>query len=124
VLLRQAVAARAAPWDRRAAQRLAVRLRRAGPAGQAEALAIWRSLWHGDPSDLRGARALAIALERAGAYDEACGVSRSALRHCASLPPWRRAALRGAPPGGWESDWARRVERLSRRATQLALRTA
>jgi len=123
-LLREAVAARAAPWDRRAAHRLALRLRRGGDAGRVEALAIWRALWHGDPSDLRGARALAIALERAGEHEEALTVGRAALRLCAAMPSWRHAALRGAPAGGWRADWERRVERLGRRAAQLALRSA
>jgi len=126
-LLRLAAGSRAAPWDRRAAHRLAARLRRRQGAGCTEALAIWRSLWRGDPTDLRGARALAIALERSGQLDEALAVSLSALRHCAALPSWRHAALRGAPAGGWHSDWDRRVERLTRRtarAAQLALRTA
>lgn len=127
-LLRLAAASRAAPWDRRAGHRLAARLRRRQGAGCSEALSIWRSLWHGDPTDLRGARSLAIALERSGQLDEALAVSHSALHHCAALPPWRHAALRGAPAGGWQADWERRVERLARRAArssaQLALRTA
>jgi uncharacterized protein YprB with RNaseH-like and TPR domain len=138
-LLRQAVAARAAPWDRRAAHRLALRLRRAGPAGREEALGIWRSLWRGDPGDLRGARSLAVALERCGHLDEALEVSRSALRLCAAMPAWRQAALRGAPRGGWHADWERRADRLTvriaragaprrtaaqRTAAQLTLRTA
>jgi uncharacterized protein YprB with RNaseH-like and TPR domain len=121
-LLRQAMASRAAPWDRRAAQRLAMRLRRAGAGEEEEALGIWRALWRGDPTDLRGARALAVALERGGHLGESLEVSRAALHLCASMPGWRRAALRGAPPGGWQDDWQRRVDRLASRLERRSAR--
>jgi uncharacterized protein YprB with RNaseH-like and TPR domain len=120
-LLRDAVAARVAPWDRRAAHRLALRLRRSGAAsGEAEALTLLRALWRGDPSDLRGARALAVALERAGHLDEALDVSARTLRLCRSMPAWRHRALRGAPQGGWCADWERRADRLEQRVARSA----
>jgi uncharacterized protein len=121
-LLRDTVAARAAPWDRRAAHRLAHRLRRAGPDGEAEALAILRTLWRAEPADLRGARALAIALERAGHLDEALELSEQTLRLCAATPDWRLEALRSAPAGGWRADWERRTDRLRARRARSAQR--
>lgn len=118
-LLRESLAARAAPWDRRAAHRLALRLRRAGgPSGEAEALSLLRSLWRQDPADLRAARALAVACERARLLQEALDVSTHMLRLCAAMPSWRHSALRGAPAGGWSADWERRVERLERRLSR------
>jgi uncharacterized protein YprB with RNaseH-like and TPR domain len=123
-LLRDTVAAEHGPWDRRAAHRLAARLRRAGEAGEREALHLWRTLWRADPTDLRAARALAIALERARLLDEAIAVCERSLRHCESLPSWRHAAMRGAPAGGWPHDWSRRLARLQSRRTRLAGRRA
>jgi uncharacterized protein len=124
-LLRDTVRAEHGPWDRRAAHRLAARLRRAGEAGEREALHLWRTLWRADPSDLLAARALAIALERARLLDEAIAVCQRSLGHCNALPPWRRAAIRGAPPGGWQADWSRRLARLeARRARQASRRAA
>jgi len=114
-LLRDTVAAEHGPWDRRAAHRLAARLRRAGEAGEREALHLWRTLWRADPGDLRAARALAIALERARLLDEAIAVCERSLHHCAAMPPWRHAAMRGAPAGGWQHDWSRRLARLQAR---------
>lgn len=122
-LLRDTVEAENGPWDRRAAHRLAVRLRRAGEAGEREALHLWRTLWRADPTDLRTARALAIALERARLLDEAVAVCERSLRHCEALPAWRHAAMRGAPAGGWHADWSRRLHRLrARRERELARR--
>jgi len=124
-LLRETIAASAGPWDRRAAHRLAMRLRRTRDAGgEAEALALLRGLWRAEPGDLRGARALAVALERAGELDEALQVSSCALQHCRALPAWRHQALRGAPPGGWCADWERRVERLRARVERAQAQAA
>jgi len=114
-LLRDAIATRAGPWDRRAAHRLAHRLRRAGGPAQDEALHLWWTLWRADPTDLSAARALAIALERVHLLDDAVTVCEHTLRVCAAMPPWRHAALRGAPHGGWHADWTRRLDRLRTR---------
>jgi len=114
-LLRETFAARSGPWDRRAGHRLASRLRRDGGAGEEEAIQLLRELWSADPSDLPVARALAIALERARLLDEAIAVAQRSAPPCAAMPAWRRAALRGQPPRGWEEDWARRLDRLRSR---------
>ena len=115
-LLRATIAARTGPWDRRAAHRLAARLRRRGdPDATAEALDLLRTCWRDDPGDLRGARALAVALERCGLLDEALEVSTRSLQQCIAMPAWRIAALRSAPRDGWCADWERRVQRLRRR---------
>jgi uncharacterized protein YprB with RNaseH-like and TPR domain len=119
-LLREAMHARASPWDRRAAHRLAMRLRRRGGAGEEEALALWRDLWRSEPADLRAARALAIACQRGGLLDEAIAVSERSLRICEAMPAWRHATLRGAPRGGWRDDWQRRLERLRARHARSA----
>jgi hypothetical protein len=116
------MAERTGPWDRRATHRLATRLRRAGGAGEEEALHLWRSLWRSDPTDLRAARALAIALERSHRLDEAVAVCERTLRVCEAMPAWRHAALRGAPSGGWHADWTRRLDRLRTRRQRHASR--
>jgi hypothetical protein len=121
-LLRDTVDAEAGPWDRRAAHRLAHRLRRAGGAGEEEALQLWRALWRADPTDLRAARALAIALERTRLLDEAIAVCERTLHLCAAMPAWRHDALRGAPSGGWHSDWDRRLQRLLARRERTTRR--
>ncbi|HEV7678001.1 MAG TPA: ribonuclease H-like domain-containing protein [Candidatus Dormibacteraeota bacterium] len=122
-LLRDTVTAEAGPWDRRAAFRLAARLRRGGgPEGEEEALSLLRSLWREEPADLRGARALAIALERARLLDEAVAVCRRSTRLCEAMPAWRHERMRGAPDGGWPADWRRRGERLEARQRREAKR--
>jgi hypothetical protein len=123
-LLREALAARSGPWDRRAAHRLAVRLRHGGGAGEEEALSLWRWLWQSDPTDLRAARALAIALERARLLDEATVVCRRSLGICDAMPAWRLAALRGAPATGWRADWLRRLQRIEARQDREVSRKA
>jgi uncharacterized protein YprB with RNaseH-like and TPR domain len=112
---RAALEAATGPWDGRAGHRLAVRLRRKGPSGVAESLAIWTSLWRREPLDLRAARSLAITLERSGQPAAALAVCERALSVCRSAGEWRLCRLRGAPRRGWEEDWQRRRERLAAR---------
>ncbi len=38
------------------------------------------------------------------------------------MPPWRHAALRGAPHGGWHAEWTRRLARLYTRLARVSAR--